>query len=61
MKIQQAYNQLMRYNLKFNYIHRDGKTVFDNGYCWIVVFQAMNCYNYAVVKFYNGEYKIAEI
>lgn len=51
----------MRYNLKFNYIPRDGKTVFDNGYCWVTVFQAMNRYNYAVVKFYNGEYKIAEL
>ncbi len=51
----------MKYNLKSNYIPKDGKTVFDNGYCWIVVFQAMNRYNYAAVKFYNGEYKITEI
>lgn len=61
MKIQQAYNELNRYGIKFNYIPRDGKIIFDNGYCWIVVFQAMNRYNYAVVKFYNGEYKITEI
>lgn len=51
----------MKYNLKSNYTPRDAKLIFDNGYCWIVVFQATNRYNYAVVKFYNGEYKITEI
>lgn len=61
MRIPQAYNQLMRYNLKSNYTLRDAKLIFDNGYCWIVVFQATNRYNYAVVKFYNGEYKVTEM
>lgn len=34
-----------------HFIPRDEKTVFDNGYCWIVVFQAMNRYNFVISDF----------
>ena len=40
---------------------KDGQIVFNNGWAWIVVFQALNKRNFAVVKYYNGCYSVFEI
>ena len=61
MELTRAYHQLMTYNKKYTYIMKDGQIVFNNGWAWIVVFQALNRYNFAVVKYCNGQYFITEI
>lgn len=61
MELTSAYHQLMAYNRKHSYLLKDGQVVFNFGYAWIVVFPAMNRYNYAVVKFYNGTYSAVEM
>ena len=50
MEIIRAYQQLMTYNKKYSYIQSDGKIVFNNNWAWIVVFQALDKRNYAIVK-----------
>ena len=40
---------------------KDGQIVFKNGWAWIVVFQALNKRNFAIVKYYNGYYSVIEI
>lgn len=44
-----------------SYIMKDGQVVFNNGWSWIVVFQALNHRNFAVVKYHNGSYSVVEI
>lgn len=56
-----AFNQLMAYNKKYSYMQRDGQVVFSNHWAWIVVFQALNKHNFAIVKYDNGKYTIVEI
>ena len=38
-----------------------GQVVFNNHWAWIVVFQALNKRNYAIVKYDNGKYTVIEI
>ena len=61
MELTRAYHQLMTFNKKYTYIIKDGQIVFNNGWAWIVVFQALNKINFAVVKYYNGKYSVVEI
>lgn len=61
MEIIRAYQQLMTYNKKYSYIQSDGQVVFNNGWAWIVVFQALNKHNFAIVKYDSGKYTVIEI
>ena len=61
MELTIAYHKLMTYNKKYTYIMKDGQIVFNNGWAWIVVFQALNKRNFAVVKYYNNQYSVIEI
>ena len=61
MELTIAYHKLMIFNKKYTYIMKDGQIVFNNGWAWIVVFQALNKRNFAVVKYYNGCYSVFEI
>ena len=61
MELTIAYHKLMTYNKKYTYIIKDGQIVFNNGWAWIVVFQALNKINFAIVKYYNGSYSVVEI
>ncbi len=56
-----AYNQLMTYNKKYSYIQSGGQVVFNNHWAWIVVFQALNKHNFAIVKYDSGKYTVIEI
>lgn len=56
-----AYNQLMTYNKKYSYMHRDGQVVFNNHWAWIVVFQSLNKHNFTIVKYDSGKYTVTEI
>ena len=60
MELTIAYHKLMTYNKKCTYIMKDGQIVFNNGWAWIVVFQALNKRNFAIVKYYNGSYQLVE-
>ena len=57
MEIIRAYQQLMTYNKKYSYLQSDGKIV----WAWIVVFQAINKRNYAIVKYDSGKYTVIEV
>ncbi len=61
MELTRAYHQLMTYNKKYTYMMKDGQVVFNNHWAWIVVFQALNKRNFAIVKFYNGSYSVVEV
>ncbi len=61
MEVSIAYHQVISHHLKYSYIKSNGKVVFNNGWSWLVVFEAMNKNNYAVVKFYNGNYEVVEV
>jgi len=61
MEIDIAYLQLISKNLKNVYIKSNGKLVYNQGWAWLVVFEATNKYNYAVVKYYNGNYEVVEM
>lgn len=61
MEVTRAYHQLISSNKKHSYIMKDGQVVFNNGWSWIVVFQALNHRNFAVVKYHNGSYSVVEI
>ena len=61
MEIIRAYQQLMTHNKKYSYIQSDGKIVFNQNWAWIVVFQAQNKHNFAIVKYDNGKYTVIEI
>ena len=61
MELTIAYHKLMTYNKKYTYMKKDGVVVFNNHWAWLVVFEAMNRYNYAVVKYYNGKYEVLEV
>ena len=61
MELTIAYNKLMTYNKKYIYIIKDGQIVFNNGWAWIVVFQALNKKNFAIVKYCNGQYSVVEV
>ena len=61
MEITRAYLELIKRNFKNSYIPSNGKLVFNNGWAWIVVFQALNKRNFAIVKYYNGQFTIIEI
>ena len=56
-----AYNQLMTYNKKYSYMQSGGQVIFNNHWAWIIVFQALNKRNYAIVKYDNGKYTVIEI
>ena len=40
---------------------KDGQIVFNSGWAWIVVFQALNKRNFAIVKYFNGNYSVVEM
>ena len=61
MELTRAYHQLMTFNKKYTYIMKDGQIVFNNHRAWIVVFQALNQRNFAIVKYYNGSYSVVEV
>ena len=61
MEIGIAYLQLMSKNLKNSYFKSNGKLVYNRGWAWLVVFEAMNKYNYVIVKFYSGKYEVVEM
>ena len=61
MEITRAYLELIRRNFRNSYIPSNGKLVFNNGWGWIVVFEAMNKHNYAVVKYHHGTYEVVEM
>ena len=61
MELTTAYHKLTSFNKKYTYIMKDGQVVFNNGWAWIVVFQALNRRNFAVVKYYNGKYSVVEM
>jgi hypothetical protein len=61
MEITRAYLELIKRNFKNSYIPSNGKLVYNQHYSWLVVFEATNKYNYAVVKFYNGRYEVIEM
>ena len=61
MELTTAYHKLMTFNKKYTYIIKDGQIVFNNGWAWIVVFQALNKRNFAIVKYFNGYYSVVEI
>ena len=61
MELTRAYHQLMTYNKKYTYIMKDGQVVFNNNWAWIVVFQALNKRNFAIVKYFNGNYSVFEV
>ena len=61
MELTTAYHKLMTYNKKYTYLMKDGQIVFNNGWAWIVVFQALNRRNFAIVKYFNGNYSVFEI
>ena len=61
MELTTAYHKLMTYNKKYTYIMKDGQIVFNNGWAWIVVFQALNKRNFAIGKYYNNQYCVVEI
>lgn len=61
MTLTRAYHALIQKGCKYPYRLNDGVIVYDNKWTFLVVFQAMNRYNYAAVKYYNGEYKVIEL
>ena len=63
MELTTAYHKLMTFNkkYKYTYIMKDGQIVFNNGWAWIVVFQALNKRNFAIVKYFNGSYSVVEM
>ena len=61
MELTRAFNQLMTYNKKYTYIMKDGQVVFNNHWAWIVVFQALNKRNFAIVKYFSGSYSVIEM
>ena len=61
MELTIAYHKLMSFNKKYAYIIKDGEIVFNNGWAWLVVFQALNKRNFAIVKYFNGKYSVIEI
>ena len=61
MELTTAYHKLMSFNKKYTYIIKDGEIVFNNGWAWLVVFQALNKRNFAIVKYYNGYYSVVEM
>lgn len=61
MEVARAYHALSNFNKKYSYMMNDSKVVYNNGRAWIVVFQAINRHNYAIVKYYNGSYDVVEM
>ena len=61
MELTIAYHKLVTFNKKYTYIMKDGVVVFNNHWAWIVVFQALNKRNFAIVKYFNGSYSVVEI
>ena len=61
MEITTAYLQLISHHLNNSYVKSNGKLVYNQGWAWLVVFEAMNKHNYAVVKYYNGKYEVVEV
>jgi hypothetical protein len=61
MELTTAYHKLMTYNKKYTYMMKDGQIVFNNAWAWIVVFQALNKRNFAIVKYCNGQYSVVEV
>ena len=61
MELTTAYHKLMTFNKKYTYIMKDGQIVFNNGWAWIVVFQALNKRSFAIVKYFNGYYSVVEM
>ena len=61
MELTIAYHKLMSFNKKYAYIIKDGEIVFNNGWAWLVVFQAINKRHFAIVKYFNGNYSVVEV
>ena len=61
MKIQIAYNELIKHKRKATYTIRKATLVYDENWAWIVVFQAFNKKNFAVVKYCAGNYSVVEM
>ncbi len=61
MKIQIAYNELIKHKRKATYTTRNATLVYDENWAWIVVFQALNKRNFAIVKYCAGNYSVVEV
>ena len=61
MKIQIAYNELITHKRKATYTTRNATLVYDENWAWIVVFQALNKRNFAIVKYCAGNYSVVEM
>ncbi len=61
MKIQIAYNELIKHKRKATYTTRNATLVYDENWAWIVVFQAFNKRNFAIVKYCAGNYSVVEM
>ena len=61
MKIQIAYNELLKHKRKSTYTTHNASLVYDENWAWIVVFQALNKRNFAIVKYFNGNYSVVEM
>ena len=61
MELTIAYHKLMSFNKKYTYMKKDGVVVFNNYWAWIVVFQALNRRNFAIVKYCAGSYSVVEV
>ena len=61
MKIQIAYNELIKHKRKAHYTTNNATLVYDENWAWIVVFQALNKRNFAIVKYCAGNYSVVEV
>ena len=61
MELARAYQALLNFGKRHSYMMNDSKVVYSNGWAWIVVFQALNKRNFAIVKYYNGSYSVVEV
>ena len=50
MEITIAYHQLAKTYRKYTYTPNNGRLVYNNHWSWLVVFEALNKTNFAVVK-----------
>ena len=61
MTIVRAYHALLNTGVRGSYIKSNGVVVYDNGWSFLVVFRATDMRHYAIIKYYNGEYKAVEL
>ena len=61
VELARAYQALLNYHKGNSYTINDGRGVYNNGWSWVVVFQATNRHNYAIVKHFKGAYNVVEV